>query len=41
MGKVDDYLDKFAFRFNRRRTRRRGLLFHRLLQQAVITAPTR
>lgn len=29
------YLDEFTFRFNRRRSRARGLLFHRLAQQAV------
>lgn len=34
------YLDEFTFRFNRRTSRRRGLLFYRLLQQAVVTDPT-
>jgi transposase-like protein len=29
------YLDEFTFRFNRRAARHRGLLFYRLLQQAV------
>lgn len=29
------YLDEWVFRFNRRRSRSRGLLFQRLLQQAV------
>lgn len=29
------YLDEFTFRFNRRRSRARGMLFYRLLQQAV------
>jgi transposase-like protein len=38
---LDAYLNEFAFRFNRRRSRRRGLLFLRLLQHAVITPPTR
>ena len=38
---LDAYLDEFAFRFNRRHSRRRGLLFLRLLQHAVVTAPTR
>ena len=33
------YLDEFTFRFNRRTSRRRGLLFYRLLQQAVATDP--
>ena len=32
---LDFYLDEFAFRFNRRSSRQRGLLFHRLLDQAV------
>ena len=38
-GQLDYYLDEFVFRFNRRTSRSRGLLFHRLLQQAVITKP--
>jgi transposase-like protein len=33
------YLDEYAFRFNRRRSTARGLLFYRLLQQAVATDP--
>jgi len=33
------YLDEFAFRFNRRNSSSRGLLFYRLLQQAVETEP--
>jgi transposase-like protein len=36
---LDAYLNEFTFRFNRRHSRRRGLLFHRLLEQAVITDP--
>jgi len=32
---LDYYLDEFTFRFNRRSSRHRGLLFYRLLQQAV------
>jgi transposase-like protein len=32
---LDFYLDEFAFRFNRRAARQRGLLFHRLLEQAM------
>jgi transposase-like protein len=38
---LDAYLNEFAFRFNRRHSRRRGLLFLRLLQHAVVTLPTR
>ena len=33
------YLDEYTFRFNRRTARSRGLLFYRLLQQAVNTDP--
>ncbi len=36
---LDAYLNEFTFRFNRRASRRRGLLFHRLLEQAVVTGP--
>jgi len=36
---LDDYLDEFTFRFNRRRARNRGLLFYRLLQQALLADP--
>jgi transposase-like protein len=34
------YLDEFVFRFNRRTSTARGLLFYRLLQQAVQVDPT-
>ena len=37
---LDYYLDEFTFRFNRRTSRSRGKLFHRLLQQSVQIAPT-
>jgi hypothetical protein len=33
------YLDEFTFRFNRRKSKAPGLLFYRLLQQAVDTDP--
>lgn len=36
---LDAYLNEFTFRFNRRASRRRGLLFYRLLEQAVATGP--
>jgi transposase-like protein len=36
---LDYYLDEFTFRFNRRRSRHRGLLFFRLAQQAVQVGP--
>ncbi|MGO8772140.1 IS1595 family transposase [Mycobacterium sp.] len=35
----DYYLDEFAFRFNRRNATQRGLLFYRLIQQALATDP--
>jgi transposase-like protein len=33
------YLDEFTFRFNRRKSRSRGKLFYRLMQQALNTSP--
>jgi len=36
---LDYYLDEFTFRFNRRKSRSRGMLFFRLLQQAVAVDP--
>ena len=36
---LDYYLDEFTFRFNRRKSRRRGKLFYRLAQQAVSVDP--
>jgi transposase-like protein len=36
---LEYYLDEYAFRFNRRNSQARGLLFYRLLQQAVATDP--
>ncbi len=45
-GSVDDahlasYLDEFVFRFNRRRSRSRGMVFYRVLELAVAHAPVR
>ena len=45
-GSVDDahlqsYLDEFVFRFNRRTSRSRGLVFHRVLELAVGHEPIR
>ena len=37
---LQDYLDEFTFRFNRRTSTSRGKLFYRLAQQAVQVAPT-
>ena len=36
---MEGYLDEFAFRFNRRSSEFRGLLFRRLLEQAVLVGP--
>jgi transposase-like protein len=36
---LDYYMDEFTFRFNRRHSRHRGLLFYRLLEGAVATTP--
>jgi len=45
-GAVDDahlasYLDEFVFRFNRRRSRSRGMVFYRVLELAVAHDPVR
>jgi transposase-like protein len=34
------YLNEFVFRFNRRKSKERGLLFYRLLENAMIVGPT-
>ena len=36
---LDYYLDEYTFRFNRRRSRARGMLFYRLLEQSVQVDP--
>lgn len=38
-NKLGYYLDEYVFRYNRRTSTSRGLLFQRLLEQAVNTAP--
>ena len=38
-AQLDWYLDEFTFRFNRRSSTHRGLLFYRLLEEAVVTPP--
>ena len=38
-AQLDYYLDEFVFRFNRRQSLSRGMLFYRLLEQAVVTDP--
>lgn len=36
---LQSYLEEYTFRFNRRLSKNRGLVFRRLLEQAVCTAP--
>ena len=36
---LQSYLEEFTFRFNRRKSRSRGLLFRRLIERAVVTSP--
>jgi hypothetical protein len=36
---LQSYLEEFTFRFNRRTSSSRGLLFRRLLEQAAVTGP--
>jgi len=36
---LDYYLDEYTFRFNRHSARARGLLFYRLIEQAVHADP--
>lgn len=36
---LQEYLDEYVFRFNRRHTRNRGLVFMRLLQRALASPP--
>ncbi len=38
---LPSYLNEFVFRFNRRRSRSRGMLFYRILELAVAHAPVR
>jgi transposase-like protein len=38
---LDYYLDEFVFRFNRRTSKSRGLLFYRLIEQAVNIKPVK
>ena len=39
LDNLQSYLEEFTFRFNRRTSRSRGLVFRRLLEQAVVTGP--
>lgn len=38
-AKLDHYLDEFVFRFNRRKSLSRGMLFYRLIEQALVATP--
>jgi transposase-like protein len=38
---LPSYLNEFVFRFNRRHSRSRGMLFYRVLELAVVHAPVR
>ena len=38
---MSTYLNEFVFRFNRRRSRSRGMLFYRMLELAVAHDPVR
>jgi len=38
---LQSYLDEFVFRFNRRRSRSRGMVFYRVLELAVAHEPVR
>ena len=38
-GHLQEYLDEFIFRFNRRHSHHRGLVFRRLLERAVASEP--
>ena len=37
---LDYYLDEYTFRFNRRNSTHRGMLFFRLMEQAMVIGPT-
>jgi len=37
--RLQNYLDEFAFRYNRRKSNSRGLLFHRIIEQAMSREP--
>jgi transposase-like protein len=39
--KLKYYLDEFTFRYNRRTSRSRGLLFYRIIEQSVCHSPVR
>jgi len=37
---IQSYLDEYVFRFNRRKSAERGLLFYRLIECAMLVPPT-
>jgi hypothetical protein len=40
-GRLQSYLDEYTFRYNRRKSKSRGLLFHRIIQQAMKHEPVK
>ena len=38
-NKLEYYLDEYTFRYNRRTSNSRGLLFYRLIEQAIVHNP--
>jgi transposase-like protein len=38
-ARLQKYLDEFTFRYNRRKSNSRGLLFHRMIEQAISREP--
>ncbi len=39
MNDIQSYLDEFVFRFNRRTSKNRGLIFHRIIESAINSSP--
>ena len=39
ISNIHPYLDEFVFRFNRRTSKSRGLIFHRMIESAVRSEP--
>jgi len=38
-NKTQNYLDEFVFRYNRRKSKSRGLIFQRVMEQAAVHQP--
>jgi hypothetical protein len=39
LEQLDYYLDELSFRYNRQRSKLRGVLFYRLIENALVTGP--